>query len=239
MEGTIARATSARATSAKAADARGPTAKSRPHVSAARRIEAALLEDISAGLLAPGERLDETRLAERFGTSRTPVREALSRLTAADVLVGGNGRGVCVAVYSREELAQMFEAMSEIEAVCAGLAAKRLTLLARAELEAAQRECHAAAEADDRGRYLKANEAFHAAIYRATQNRYVGDLAAEFRRRTGPFRARKFASQADLVESAKGHDALLETILSADSAAAQRGMMDHQRRASLAVLATQ
>lgn len=209
-----------------------------PHVSAARRIEAGLLDDIAAGQLAPGERLDETRLAERFGTSRTPVREALSRLLAADVVTGGNGRGVTVAVYSREELAQMFEAMSEIEAVCAGLAAKRLTLLARAELEAAQRECHAAASAGDRRRYLQANEAFHAAIYAATQNRYVSELAAEFRRRTGPFRARKFATDADLAASARTHDTLLETILSADSATAQRGMMDHQRRASLAVLAT-
>ncbi|MEO0865685.1 MAG: GntR family transcriptional regulator, partial [Pseudomonadota bacterium] len=67
-----------------------------------QRIERALVEEISAGALAPGERLDETRLAERFGVSRTPVREALSRLTAQGVLVHGEKRGVFVAQYTRE-----------------------------------------------------------------------------------------------------------------------------------------
>ena len=82
-----------------------------PKESTAKRIESALLDDIAAGQLEPGERLDETRLAERFGVSRTPVREALSRLTAQGVLVSGEKRGVRVAQYSRTELSQMFEAM--------------------------------------------------------------------------------------------------------------------------------
>ena len=206
-------------------------------VSAARRIESTLLDDIAAGLFSAGERLDETRLAERFGTSRTPVREALSRLAAAGVLVDGPGRSLRVAHYSREELAQMFEAMQELEAVCAGLAAKRLTLLGRSEIEAAQAECVAAAEAGDRPRYLKANEAFHLAIYRATQNPYVQEMVSDFRRRTGPFRARKFASTKVLLASAAGHEALLETIFSDDSQVAQRGMLDHMRRSYLDLIA--
>ena len=131
----------------------------------------------------------------------------------------------------------MFEAMQELEAICAGLAAKRLTLLARAELEAAQRECLAAAEAGDRSRYLKANEAFHSAIYRATQNPYVAEMAADFRRRTGPFRAKKFGTTADLVASARSHDGLLETIFSSDAGVARRGMIDHMRRSYLDTLA--
>ena len=214
-----------------------PLAPSPARQSAARRIESALLDDIAAGLLDAGERLDETRLAERFGTSRTPVREALSRLAASGVAVAGEGRGLRVARYSREDLAQMFEAMQELEAVCAGLAAKRLTLLARSELEAAQRECVAAAAAGDRARYLKANEVFHLAIYRATQNPYISEMAADFRRRTGPFRAKKFATADDLVASARGHDDLLETIFSSDAGVARRGMMDHMRRSYLDALA--
>lgn len=219
--------------------ASNPTPATAPsaRLSAARRIESALLDEIAAGLLEAGERLDETRLAQRFGTSRTPVREALSRLAAAGVVVAGEGRGLSVARYSREELAQMFEAMQELEAICAGLAAKRLTLLARSELEAAQRECVAAAEAGDRPRYLKANEAFHLVIYRATQNPYVGEMAADFRRRTGPFRAKKFETVEDLVESARGHEALLETIFSSDAGLARRGMIDHMRRSYLDTLA--
>jgi DNA-binding GntR family transcriptional regulator len=205
--------------------------------STSARIESALLEDIAIGAVEPGARLDETRLAERFGVSRTPVREALNRLTAQGVLVAGEKRGVRVAQYSREELAQMFEAMHEIEALCAGLAAQRLTLLARSELESAQAECVASAEAGDRLRYLKANEALHFLIYRATRNLYIEGLAVDFRRRTGPFRAKKFATRDDLIASAQSHEELLETIFSADSERASSGMRRHMTASFLRVLA--
>ncbi|MEM9393174.1 MAG: GntR family transcriptional regulator [Pseudomonadota bacterium] len=195
--------------------------------SAAHRIEQELLDEISAGELAPGQRLDETGLAERFGASRTPVREALKRLTAQGVLVQGEKRGVFVAEYSREQLSQIFEAMHEIEAACARIVSQRLNLLSRSEIEAAQSECLAAAEAGDRSAYLRANEAFHLAIYNATGNPYIAEIASEFRRRTGPFRAKKFESAEDLLASARNHEDLINDIFSEDSAAASRSMRDH------------
>jgi DNA-binding GntR family transcriptional regulator len=203
------------------------------------RVETALLEEIAIGELEAGARLDETRLAVRFGVSRTPVREALNRLVAQGVLVLGEKRGVRVAQYGREELAQMFEAMHEIEALCAGLAAQRLTLMLRSDLENAQAECLAAAEAGNRLRYLKANEALHLLIYQATRNTYIENLATDFRRRTGPFRAKKFATQADLIASAQSHEELLETIFSADSERASDGMRRHMTASFLKVFALQ
>ena len=198
-----------------------------PRISAARRIEHALRHEISVGSLAPGERLDEARLAERFGASRTPVREALSRLIAQGILVQGEKRGAFVAEYTRAQLSQIFEAMHEIEAACARIAAKRLTLLSRSEIEAAQAKCIIAAEAGDRTAYLGANEAFHLAIYAATDNPYMAEIALEFRRRTGPFRAKKFADREDLLASAKSHQALIEGIFSEEPAAASDSMRDH------------
>ncbi|GAB5511425.1 MAG: GntR family transcriptional regulator [Hyphomicrobiales bacterium] len=208
-----------------------------PRESSTQRIETTLLDEIAAGMVEPGEKLDETRLAERFGVSRTPVREALNRLAAQGVLVASDRRGVRVAQYTREELAQMFEVMHEIEAVCARLAAQRLTLLARAEIEAEQADCEAAAHSGDLQRYLKANEAFHFAIYRATQNPYMQELASDFRRRTGPFRAKKFATADDLVASAHSHEDLLEKIFSADSDLASEGMRKHMTDSFMRVLA--
>ncbi len=205
--------------------------------STGQRIESVLLDDIAAGALQPGERLDETKLAERFGVSRTPVREALSRLTAQGVLVVGEKRGVRVAQYSREELAQMFEAMQEIESVCARLANQRLTLLARAEIEAAQAKCKAAADADDRIAYIHANEALHLSIYRATENQYIFELASDFRRKTGPFRAKKLETQADLVASVANHEILLAKIFSGDSQVAVDGMREHMTESFMRVLA--
>jgi DNA-binding GntR family transcriptional regulator len=222
--------------SAKTSEASSDTATG-GRGSAVWRIESALLDDIAVGALAPDQRLDEVGLAERFGVSRTPVREALSRLAAQGVLAGGDRRGLRVANYSREELAQMFEAMREIEVLCARLAAQRLDLLARSRLEAAQAECRAAAKAGDRTRYLKANEALHAQIYRATRNAYIETLAADFRRRTGPFRAKKFATKADLEASALSHEELLGTIFSSDSERASHGMHRHMTESLLQVLA--
>ena len=201
------------------------------------RIEAALLEDISAGVLAPGTRLDEVKLTERFGVSRTPVREALTRLTAQGILIPGEKRGVQVAEYSREELAQMFESMHEIEAACARIASQRLTLLSRAEIENAQAACVAAAEKGELVEYLRANEGFHSAIYRATGNPYMAQVASDFRRRTGPFRAKKFASKADMVASAQSHRDLINDIFSEDSRAASEGMRAHMTASFMQALA--
>lgn len=204
--------------------------------SMARRIEQALLEEIGSGDLRPGQRLDEVGLARRFGASRTPVREALSRLTAQGILVQGARRGVFVAEYGREELSQIFEAMHEIEAACARIAAQRLTLLSRSEIEAAQAACVAAAESGDRSRYLRANEEFHLAIYGATGNPYIAEIASEFRRRTGPFRAKKFETRDDLLASARSHQGLIDDIFSEDSATASRSMRSHMATSFLETL---
>ena len=195
--------------------------------SAAKRIEQALLHEIGVGELEPGQRLDEVGLAERFGASRTPVREALSRLTAQGGLVHGESRGVFVAEYSREELSQIFEAMHEIEAACARIASQRLNLLTRSEIETAQAACENAAQSGDRAASLEANEAFHQTIYKATGNPFMAEIASEFRRRTGPFRAKKFESRDDLIASANSHLRLIHDIFSEDSATASKGMRDH------------
>jgi len=196
-------------------------------LSTAQRIERSLLHEISVGDVSPGQRLDEIGLATRFGASRTPVREALSRLTAQGVLVQGEKRGVFVAEYTREELSQIFEAMHEIEAACARIVAQRLNLLTRSAILEAQAACITAAESGDRAAYLEANEDFHQAIYDATGNPYMAEIASEFRRRTGPFRAKKFASREDLIKSAKSHQALIDDIFSEDSITASRGMRAH------------
>ncbi len=200
-------------------------------------IEETLRGDISSGQIGTSERLDETKLAERFEVSRTPVREALNRLVAQGILVSNGRRGVWVAEYTREELAHMFEAMQEIEALCAGIAAKRLTFLARSNIESAQAECVATAKANDRSGFLRANEAFHMAIYKATENPFVFELAAGFRQRTGPFRAKKLSSAEDLLASAKTHEAIIKHIFATDSAAAASHMSEHMKDTFMSILA--
>ncbi|MDA7598914.1 GntR family transcriptional regulator [Alphaproteobacteria bacterium] len=204
--------------------------------SSVEHIVVSLQDDISTGALAPGQRLDEARLAERFNVSRTPVREALSRLSAQGVLVSAGKRGLQVADYTSEELSKIFEAMLEIEIACARLASQRMTLLVQMQIRDAQHKCMAAAEAGDRHGYQRANEVFHKAIYDATGNMFIADIAWEFRQRTGPFRAKKLVSDGDLIAAAQSHEAMLISLFSEDSEQASEGMRAHTISSYLATL---
>lgn len=93
-----------------------------------------LEEMILTGSFEDGDRLDEIRLAEKFGVSRTPVREAFQRLVASGLAIQIPRRGVFVALPGPVELVEMFETMAEIEAVCARLAAMRISDTALDEL---------------------------------------------------------------------------------------------------------
>src|SRR6201988_2654936 len=82
---------------------------------------------IAAGHLEPGSRLDEQEIAQRFGVSRTPVREAF-RLLAANNLVELRGRqGATVRAIKAQSLVEMFQVMAELEGLCARLAARRVS----------------------------------------------------------------------------------------------------------------
>ena len=96
-----------------------------------------LADEIVRGTLAPGAALDETELARRFRVSRTPVREALRQLAASGLIESRAHRGCVVARPDHEHLIGMFEAMAELEALCAGLAAARITPAERHSLAAA------------------------------------------------------------------------------------------------------
>lgn len=93
-----------------------------------------LAEQIVTGERLPGARLDEADLAERFGTSRTPVREALKALAGVGLVEYRPHRGALVALPTTRRIEEMFEVMAEIEATCARLSALRMTASERREL---------------------------------------------------------------------------------------------------------
>src|ERR1700684_4470515 len=102
----------------------------------AEELRLLLADEIVRGALPPGAALDETEIAQRFSVSRTPVREALRQLVASGLVDARAHRGAVVAQPSLDRLNGMFEAMAELEALCAGLAAERMTAVERQALEA-------------------------------------------------------------------------------------------------------
>src|SRR5258706_6657706 len=109
-------------------------------VTRAEELRLQLADEIVRGVLAPGSALDETDIARRFSVSRTPVREALRQLVASGLVEARAHRGAVVAQPSHDRLKEMFEAMAELEALCAGFAAERMPPGDRQKLEAIHEE---------------------------------------------------------------------------------------------------
>jgi len=186
-----------------------------------------LADEIVDGRVFPGARLDEQGLAQRFGVSRTPVREALRQLEAMGLVEKRPHRGVVVMHVPADKLAELFEAMAEMEATCARLAAERMSAAERRELEALHRRSAAHVVAGDLDGYEALNRDFHAAIYRGAHNHVVAEMALAVRRRVAPYRRAQFRVMGRLGFSLEEHDRVVQAILRGDADGAARAMRQH------------
>jgi DNA-binding GntR family transcriptional regulator len=155
---------------------------------------AVLIEEaIVSGELAPGSVLRQEYLSERFGVSRTPVREALRRLAALGLVSFEPNRGVRVRTLSQADLHEAFLVRAELEGLVTEVAANRLTHEALAELEECERrfarltkELRSRDPGGDRrglmADWMRANHAFHDVLYRAAEMPYVESIAKGARR---------------------------------------------------------
>lgn len=181
-------------------------------------IATALVNDIVAGEIAPGTRLDETALSARFGVSRTPVREALLRLTSSGFAEQLPRRGTFVRKVSLREMVEMFEVMAELEALSAKLAARRLTAAQEAAMEQALAGCAEAAATGDTDAYYEANEVFHQLIYRASGNRFLAEQALSLQSRLQPYRRLQLRAGDRMRHSLAEHRAIVAAIKAGDQA---------------------
>lgn len=193
----------------------------------AERLAADIAEAILGGELEPGSRLDEQGLADRYGVSRTPVREALRLLATTGLIEMRPRRGATVAQITSERLDEMFVAMGEIEATCARLSAFSMTPVERRRLESLHDRMGEMARAGEEAAYADANTAFHSAIYAGTHNSILADVATSLRRRLSPFRRAQFRAPGRLTRSHAEHDDVLQAILRGDAAKAHAGMLRH------------
>src|ERR1700742_3420226 len=118
-------------------------------ITRAEELRLQLADEIVRGVLPPGAGLDESDIARRFSVSRTPVREALRQLAASGLVDSRAHRGAVVARPSIERMKGMSEAMAELEAICAGLAAERMAPAERHRLEAIHEELRVLSHAGD------------------------------------------------------------------------------------------
>jgi DNA-binding GntR family transcriptional regulator len=174
-------------------------------------------EMIAVGEFRPGQHLDETDLAIKFGVSRTPVREALIQLASMGIVVTRPRRGTVVAEIGPRQLIEMFEVMAELEAMCGRLAARRMSSEEHAHLLAAHQACMEACDANDPDSYFYKNEAFHDAIYEGSHNAFLVTQARSLQRRLRPYRRLQLRVRDRLKVSYQEHDGVVQAIIAGNS----------------------
>ncbi|SFR99716.1 transcriptional regulator, GntR family [Agrococcus baldri] len=168
--------------------------------------------------LEPGTVLQEVEQAARLGVSRTPLREALSRLASDGLVEPLPGRGLVVSAFSLEDVAQLYELRAALETHAARLAAARHRAEPFQELEAAFTRVADVLDDDDEAHhgYYALVARFDAAIDEAVGNRFlVADLQSM---RAHLARARRLSrrSQQRLTSAAAEHLAIVRAILDGD-----------------------
>lgn len=186
-----------------------------------------IADAILGGELAPGTRLDEQRLAARYGVSRTPIREAIRQLSASGLIEARPRRGAIVRHVTPAELEELFVAMGEVEATCARLSALSMTPIERRRLGVLHERMGEDVAAGDVERYAEANLAFHGAIYAGTHNAVLGEMACALRRRLLPYRRAQFRTPGRLSRSHAEHAEVVRAIQRGDAAAAHAAMLHH------------
>lgn len=214
-----------RSASAKTATPGRATARTRG--GRALDIRNTLQAEIESGELPPGAALDERALAERFGVSRTPVREALQQLAALDLVRIAPRHGVSVARFSITRMRSMLEFIGELEALCAKLAARRIDQPSGKALEAALEACRQAAEQADTLAYNAANNEFHEVIYQASRNPYLTDSLRTARRMVSRYHLQRFHTQARMQKSLEDHTCVAKAILHGNEEQAYQRMLLH------------
>ncbi|MFD2237654.1 GntR family transcriptional regulator [Aureimonas populi] len=186
----------------------------------------ALLERIFEGRISPGDGLSEVALAEEFSVSRTPIREALHRLSLEGLVERGARRVFVVRRMAPEALAELFEAVGEVEALVARKAALRMSEMERQALRAIVAEGRALS-LDPQG-YAAMNTRFHAALQAGARNAILADLLFDLSLRTLPWRRAQFTRREKRLRSSQSeHEAILDAILKQDGEAAFQRMRAH------------
>ena len=186
-----------------------------------------LEEDILVGHFKPGDRLDEASLCERFGVSRTPIRETLAQLASSGLVELRPRRGAFVREVSIRELLEMFDVMAELESMCVRLAARRMNRAQHAKLIAAHEACQQATVSDDADAYYYCNQVFHQVIYDACGNGFLCRQTEQLRNRLKPYRRMQLHVPHRVAASLREHQVIVDALLASDEAAASEAIRAH------------
>lgn len=187
-----------------------------------------ILEAIDVGIYKPGDRLVESELAERFGVSRTPIREALQRLETQSLLTR-DGRSLIVSSLDHNQLAELYCVRSELEGLAARLAARHATEEEVRLLRAMVEEDRLLV--DDPTALSRANKRFHKQIHLASHNRYLVQQLDLVHRSMALLATTSISFEGRGAQTIDEHHTIVEAIAARDGDAAYQALKDHISRA--------
>lgn len=190
---------------------------------------------IVRGDLAPGEPLIEADLSAALGISRTPLREALKLLASEGLVELRLNRSAIIAPIRREEIAELFEAVSGIERVAAELAAVRMTERDLEKLDHLQERMERLYDAGKLRDYFELNQQIHSFIVACSRNRALKATHDWLLGRVERARLLALSSQARWDESVQEHRALLAALKQRDADRAGRVLARHVARTGVVV----
>ncbi len=188
-----------------------------------------IMDAIEAGTFKPGERLVEAELAERFGVSRTPVREALQRLET-QAMVTRDGRSLIVASLDHNELSELYAVRTELEGLAARLAARHATEEEMHVLRSMVVDDRALLGCDPR-LLSRANKRFHKQIHLASHNRFLVQQLDLVHRSMALMTTTSFAAEGRDVPALAEHEKIVAAIEARDGDAAYAALKMHISRA--------
>ena len=199
----------------------------------------ALYEEVAESLrqrifnreLAPGSWIDELKIAQAYGISRTPLREALKVLAAEGLVTMKVRRGAYVTEVSEQDLAEVYHLLGLLESDAAGTVAAQASATQREELEQLHRQLEAAAVPgrEDRERFFRVNEQFHMRLLDIANNRWSKQMVADLRKVMKLNRHNSLLKSGRIEESLREHRAIMAAIDARDAAAAVSRMQEHFR----------
>ena len=179
--------------------------------------------------LEPGSWIDELRLAEEYGISRTPLREALKVLAAEGLVTMKVRRGAYVTEVSANDLADVYHLLSLLESDAAGVVATKATDAELAELQKLHKALEVAAKPGkaNTDQFFALNEQFHMRLLAIANNRWRDQMVADLRKVMKLNRHNSLLKTGRIEESLAEHQAIMAALLARDAGRTQECMRAH------------
>ncbi len=177
--------------------------------------------------LEPGSWIDETRLAEEYGISRTPLREALKVLASEGLVTMKMRRGAYVTEVSEQDMAEVYHLLALLESDAAGVVAQTASDAQMQELHTLHAELEGATA--DRDRFFSLNERFHLRLLEIAGNKWRNQMVSDLRKVMKLNRQQSLLKSGRIEESLQEHALVMDALRRRDAAAAAQRMQAHFR----------